>query len=225
MDASSTEHPSNERISVFREKKAKRKASVTDGLTIEEKKMIQKEDSRRSFSINTKPKKSKSHKKRRKRSKNSSKTKEKNNRKKISFGTIQVFEFNYTIGYQSVTDNGPPLGLSSNLVRSRNIDLATYEKERRADRPKDEEDMLLSAAIRTRILKEEGFSVDAIERAELESQLSRIHRKESVSKMQWDEWNARKERIRRKVRRWVNPKVVYTKGAQLLRLHMVEPRQ
>jgi hypothetical protein len=212
MNALSVECSSNQRISAAREQKTKKKSSVTDALETNENRMIQMDDSCCSSTESTKSRKSKSLKKRRKKSKNKSKKKRKKSQRKVSFGTIQVLEFNYTIGHHSVTCKGPPLGLSSILVRSRNIDLDIYEKERQANYEADEEDMFLSPDIRTRILREVGFSVDAIERADIESQLSRIQRKESVLNMQWDEWNAKKERVRQRVRRWANPKGFYEKG-------------
>jgi hypothetical protein len=166
-----------------------------------------------STSSSQNPKKStKSGKKRKKKAKKRRKKKGRNDGKKdVTFGTTEILEFNYTIAHQSVTDKGVPIGLGSTLIRSKTISVSKFEK-RRTDR-----NVELTPDARRRILLKEGFSNDEILEANQTSMLVRISRKQSVMYMKWDDWEAKKERVGRHVRKWTNPKVLYKRSTQLLR--------
>jgi hypothetical protein len=135
--------------------------------------------------------------------------------KKVSFGTTQILEFTYTIGHQSVTENGPPVSLSCKLVRSHHHDVDSYEKSKA--KAIFTGDGIISSDDRIQILLDEGFSRAAIERADEESKRVRIQRKQSILQMHWDLWYERKERMHRRVKRWTNPRGIFTRGSHLMR--------
>lgn len=149
------------------------------------------------------------------------------NERAVSFGQVNVLEFSYTLAHGSVTDSeGPPVGLSSNLVRSETQDIDSYELETRAqndaiaDEPEYEyyydHDGKLRPETRYALLLQAGFSRETSDRANEESTREREYRQASLQQMHNDERNERKERARRRLRRWTNPKNLYIKGSHLL---------
>jgi hypothetical protein len=151
----------------------------------------------------------------RKKPKKGSKKQKKNKspEKQVAFGTIQILEFTYTIGRQSVTEKGPPVALSSQLVRTQDHDVDSYELQKAKE--KVTMDVELSAETRIQILLDQGYNMSAIMRADEESKRVRVYRKQSVLEMHRDDWNERKERVHRRLQRWTNPKNLYSKGSTL----------
>jgi hypothetical protein len=139
------------------------------------------------------------------------KRKRRKKKKKVRFSTIQVLEFTYTLGHQSVTEKGPPVSLSYDLVRSHHHDVDSYETSKSVqtiftNNNNDDDDGELSPEERWQILFEEGFSHADIEQADQESKWVRMQRNQSVLQMPWDVWYERKERIHRRMKRWTNPR-------------------
>ncbi|KAG7374170.1 hypothetical protein IV203_013265 [Nitzschia inconspicua] len=166
---------------------------------------------RRSKSKKKKSSKQRHHKKAKKESKKQNTDIEKH----VGFSSVQVLEFRYTIGHQSVTEKGPPVALSYQLIRSEDHDLDSYERQKAKQIFTTESQ--LSPEKRFQILLEAGFSRVAIDQADEESRRVRVYRKQSVLQLHRDEWNERTERLHRLIRRWTNPKNLYFKGAHLIR--------
>ena len=149
-------------------------------------------------------------KKRKKKAKKGSKKKGRKHHKEVSFGTTTVNEFNRSIAAQSVTEKGVPIGIGETLIRSKTVSVSKFEKNRK------EWDAELSPEKRRRLLKAEGYSNEDILEANQASMLVRISRKQSVLNMKWDDWDAKKERVARRVKRWSNPINLYRKSARVL---------
>lgn len=72
-------------------------------------------------------------------------TTNKNNDKRVSFGSIEVIEFEETIGDNPTTLTGVPISLGKQL-RKREFVLETYESSRK--RPRTMEELRLSPQVR-----------------------------------------------------------------------------
>mmetsp|Transcript_3068 Transcript_3068/g.4848 ORF Transcript_3068/g.4848 Transcript_3068/m.4848 type:complete len:238 (-) Transcript_3068:71-784(-) len=133
---------------------------------------------------------------------------------RLSFGNVQVIEFEYTLGF-TVTRTGPPIGLASKALHSQTFDIESYEESRGKDRFTQEQRIYLSPDARIRILTENGFSKQEIETASHDAEVVRMQRRESVLSMQWDAWVATKESLGRKLKRLTNPSSLFVKRTLL----------
>lgn len=126
-----------------------------------------------------------------------------NSLNRVSFSVVEVKEYAYTLG-NGVTQNGPPVTISSHPIRSQRHDLESYEQVRSLDRRKYEE-LILSVDQRTELLRMTGFSDKEITMAALEAAKIRHYRNTSVANMHWDGWTEKAESLGRKVTKWTIP--------------------
>ncbi|KAG7374407.1 hypothetical protein IV203_013502 [Nitzschia inconspicua] len=124
----------------------------------------------------------------------------------VSFGTVEVKEFPYSIGCDVVSRDGPPLAIAYyRPLRAQSFDLETFERDRRVSR-RNREDLLLSEMDRITILQRCGYTAEDIERACWEAEKVRKERCKSIRNKEWDGWNAASESLARKISKISNAK-------------------
>ncbi|KAG7349408.1 hypothetical protein IV203_012005 [Nitzschia inconspicua] len=124
----------------------------------------------------------------------------------VSFGTVEVNEFPYSIGCDVVSRDGPPLAIAYHRpLRAQSFDLETFERDRRVSR-RNREDLLLSEMDRITILQRCGYTAEDIERACWEAEKVRKERCKSIRNKEWDGWNAASESLARKISKISNAK-------------------
>jgi hypothetical protein len=117
---------------------------------------------------------------------------------RVGFSTVDVREFDYTIGSGSVPKEGPPVGLGRKPVRTLlNVDIDTYEKRQCSVR-RGNDNLRLSLEDRVHVLSEIGHSPDIIEQASWEAEKIQSDRQKSIKNMDWDGWALASEKIARK---------------------------
>jgi hypothetical protein len=126
----------------------------------------------------------------------------------VSFGTVDVQEFRYSMGTDVVTSIGPPVTLCRKPVRSLIVDLESYEQERAPVR-RDVRDLRLSEDDRINILQKHGYSVEEIELASWESETVRNRRFKSIKNKEWDGWAAASESFSRKLGKMTSPQALF----------------
>lgn len=132
-----------------------------------------------------------------------------NARKHVLFSTVDVLEFEYSLGSGSVSSRGPPVSLSATLSRKQRFVIDTYEATHSLNR-REEDDLLLSVKERKDILEKLGYTENEIEDAANEAKEIRLQRRKSVKTIDWDNWAATKELVGRKIRKLANPKALFT---------------
>ncbi|KAL3924189.1 MAG: hypothetical protein SGILL_001195 [Bacillariaceae sp.] len=126
----------------------------------------------------------------------------------VSFGTVDVQEFRYSIGHEVVTSNGPPVTLCRKPLRCLNVDLESFEQERLPVRRRLG-DLRLSEEDRIIILQKHGFSYEEIELASWESETLRTQRFKSIKNKEWDGWTAASESFSRKLGKITSPQALF----------------
>mmetsp|Transcript_23270 Transcript_23270/g.35910 ORF Transcript_23270/g.35910 Transcript_23270/m.35910 type:complete len:265 (-) Transcript_23270:770-1564(-) len=99
----------------------------------------------------------------------------------VSFSSIQVREYNMTLGDHPVSKSGPPVALDWNYEREDVVDLDTYEKARQPRRHRRK--LKLSYKDREKILlHDRGFSKDEVREAWVAAIEIRKQRRETIAR-------------------------------------------
>jgi hypothetical protein len=118
--------------------------------------------------------------------------------RRVSFGNVDVQEFAYSLGCNVVTRNGPPVSIAQSPLRSKRIDVDSFEKDRSLSRRR-RDDLLLSEVDRIIILQRCGYTAEEIEEACWDAEKVRKQRLKSIKYKDWDGWNAASESLARKI--------------------------
>lgn len=121
----------------------------------------------------------------------------------VSFSSVEVMEFEYALGTGSVSCQGPPVCVSSNLVNKQGYDIDRYEAIRSYSR-RHYKDLHLTVLEREDLLLKSGYTEEEIGNADFDGQEIRFQRWKSVDRMAWDGWAARKESVGRTIRKLTN---------------------
>lgn len=105
-----------------------------------------------------------------------------NMKRNVSFTSLEVREYEITLGDHPAVSNGPPIGLSWSYNEAERVDLDLFEATRGPRRSRHQ--MVMGSNLRRKILRDSaGFSNSEIKNATMEALKIKKSRVKSVSKM------------------------------------------
>jgi hypothetical protein len=120
--------------------------------------------------------------------------------KKVRFRKLEIIEFPIVLGNSPAVSQGAPIGLGSEELSCRTVDIYQYDilvgDERRS-----RDDLKLSVSDRAGMLLRAGYTIDEIVEAVELAEHDRKLREESLQNQKWDRVNELMLRTGRKVKR------------------------
>ena len=120
-------------------------------------------------------------------------------RRKVTFGWIEVCEHVYEMGDHPEVSDGCPLTVGWELQSKRAFDIAYFETYFPSEERRRETSMKLSVADRAKILLRQGYTMNEIVECTLKVMQEKRKRDKSIQKIKWDGWYFLKEKTARKL--------------------------
>ena len=99
---------------------------------------------------------------------------------KISFGTVQVRQYNIMIGDNPSTRHGPSITYDWEYEEHESIPIDRYEHLRQSQRRTNEEDLFIPSNVRELILKRCGYTEDELEMVQKDVDVIRKQRNQTM---------------------------------------------